>query len=356
MPAFTPTGLFRSLTVASLSLSALAMSTTTTRLGRKSTAQQVVSKYGGPGALAGKTAVVTGGASGIGLETAKALAYAGARVIIASRGDSARNAKCDEQIRSSGRGSKGYAAPEAQIEHKHVDLSDLSTVCSLADELRAEPSIDLLVLNAGVMALPKRELSSAGFEKQLAVNHFAHQLLFRRLEDKLRAQPDGCRVVVLSSTAHTFGKVDPSDLHYNAREYSPWGAYGQSKCANLLFAKSVAERHAEGSKVTAVSVHPGVIRTPLWRHIPGASFGAGLFVSLFADKSIEQGAATTVYACLAPECARPDYAGAYLSDCSVAVPSADGRDASLRKALWKTTEEQLAAAGFPVAAPAAVPA
>lgn len=101
----------------------------------------------------------------------------------------------------------------------------------------------------------------------------------------------------------------------------------------------------------ALSVHPGVIKTPLWRNIPGASSIGGFLVSTFlADKNIEQGAATSVFACLAPECGREDYAGSYLSDCAVAVPNADARNPELRKALWETTEQQLKAAGYSASA------
>lgn len=137
---------------------------------------------------------------------------------------------------------------------------------------------------------------------------------------------------------------------YKTRRYTPWGAYGQSKLANVLFAKEVAERNA-ASGVRALSVHPGVIKTPLWRNIPGASSIGGFLVSTFlADKNVQQGAATSVFACLAPECGREDYAGSYLSDCAIAVPNADARNPELRKALWEITEQQLKAAGFPAPA------
>lgn len=322
---------------------------TTARLGKKSTAKEVVDTYGGPGAFAGKTAVVTGGASGIGLETCKALALAGCRVILCSRDPEGYKERCEQEIKTLG----AYSVPGAQIEHRRIELSDLSSVKELAATLQREPSIDLLVLNAGVMAIPSLERTPAGFEKQVGINHFAHQYLYSLLEPKLQRQPNGCRVVVLASTAHTFGKLDPADLHYRQRQYTPWGAYGQSKLANILFAKEVSERGAGGG-VRSVSVHPGVIKTPLWRNIPGASSIGGWLISTFlADKSIAQGAATSVYACLSPECGREDYAGVYLKDCSLAVPNADARDPALRKALWVATDKQLAEAGFPTALAAA---
>lgn len=314
-----------------------------TRLGARSTAREVVSAFGGPAAFAGKTAVITGGASGIGLETAKALALAGCKVIIASRNPTKYAPACEKAIKQQG----SYTVPDAVIEHRMVDLADLASVRALADGLVGE-TIDLLVLNAGIMALPQAEYTADGFEKQIGVNHFGHFYLYCLLEPKLRAQKHQCRVVCLSSIAHTMGTLDPKDLHYRKRQYAAWDAYGQSKLANLLFAKSVADRSAD-SPITALSVHPGVIRTPLWRNTPASNAVGGALLSLFlTDKSVEQGAATTVYACLSPECGRPDYAGAYLADCEVKVPSTAGRDedGSLRKALWSATEEQLAAAGY----------
>jgi len=319
------------------------LSTSPSSLGRRSSALDVVNTFGGPGTVSGKTAVVTGGAGGIGLEASKALAYAGYKVIIASRNPEGYKDKCEKYVRTG-----KYSAPNAVLEHRLVDLERLETVRALADSLAHESSIDLLVCNAGIMALPKLEKTPDGFEKQIGVNHFGHHYLYRLLEPKLAKQTSGCRVVVVSSTAHGIGSLDPDDLHYRSREYSAWGAYGQSKLANLLFAKSVADRN-QGMPITAVSLHPGVIRTALWRNTPASNPVGGFFLSLLAaDKSIEQGAATTVYACLAPEVAGDDYAGTYLSDCAVAVPNAAGRDerGQLRAALWKATEEQLTSAGY----------
>ncbi|KAJ1636784.1 hypothetical protein T492DRAFT_957325 [Pavlovales sp. CCMP2436] len=316
-------------------------SSTPARLGKKSTARDVVVASGGPGAFAGKTAVVTGGATGIGLETCKALALAGCRVIIASRDPKGYAPRCVAAIEKEG----SYTVPGANLEHMFVDLSELTTVRELANALLAEPSIDFLVLNAGVMATPQRELTSSGFENQIAINHFSHQLLYGVLEPKLRAQPGGCRVVSLASTAHSMvNDIDLTDMHFAKRAYTPWSAYGQSKLANILFAKEVAERN-RGTAVTALSVHPGVIKTPLWRNIPAAKSIGGFLVARFlADKSTEQGAATTVFACLSPECGRDDYAGVYLSDCAIALPASAARNSKLQAGLWSTTERQLAEA------------
>lgn len=190
-----------------LSVGAMTFGKGSSKLGKKTSAQQVVNTFGGPGSFAGKTAVVTGGASGIGLETCKALAHAGCRVIIASRDPSGYKQRCEDEIKKRG----AYTVPDAQIEHALVDLAELESVRDFASTLERE-TIDFLVLNAGVMAIPQLERTSAGFEKQIGINHFANQYLYSLLEPKLRAQPDGCRVVVLASTAHTFGNLDTNDL------------------------------------------------------------------------------------------------------------------------------------------------
>lgn len=312
-------------------------------LGKTSTASQVVAQYAGVDSFKGKTAVVTGGASGIGLETVKALASAGFRVVVASRDPAGCEATCNRYVRKAG----SYTVPDADLAQEFVDLANLTSVVELSRRLALDQdAIDLLVFNAGIMALPNLQYSSDGFELQMATNHMGHFLLYRLLEDKLKAQTDPTRVVVLSSTAHQFGNLDTTDLHFRTNAYTPWGAYGNSKLANLLFAKSVADRTAHGS-VTSLAVHPGVIKSPLWRHTPAAQGVAGWLVDNFvANKNVEQGAATTLYACLSREAGDESYRGAYLSDCDVAVPSAMGRDPELRRMLWDVTEEQLRSGGY----------
>jgi len=226
-----------------------------------------------------------------------------------------------------------------------LDLSSLQSIKAFADEfIQQEGRLDLLVLNAGIMALPKLELTEAGFEKQIGVNHFGHFYLTQLLLDKMRATPSTAgRIVVLSSSAHRFGDVRPDDLHFskNSRRYTPWGAYGQSKLANLLYAKGLANR-LRGTGLTAVSVHPGVIKTNLWRQ----SFLTRLFSNVVTSKSIPQGAATTVYACVAPRAGSDELRGAWLEDCGPSLPSAVARDEQgvLTEQLWTASEQQLASA------------
>jgi NAD(P)-dependent dehydrogenase (short-subunit alcohol dehydrogenase family) len=172
---------------------------------------------------------------------------------------------------------------------------------ALADTTR----IDYLILNAGIMALPSRETSHNGaFEKQIGVNHFGHfylmKLLRNRMETQTYSQPTSStpqappafsRVVVLTSTAHTMGSVDPTDLHFNKhRTYSGWVSYGQSKLANLLFAKELADQVYVAHKPIAVmAVHPGVIQTNLWRSTGVASgVGAWVLSHFISDKTIPQ--------------------------------------------------------------------
>jgi len=334
---------------------ALAMATTSAAggrapvpsFGKKSAAKEVVDAFAPNGCLNGRVAVVTGGNSGIGIETVKALASAGCRVVLASRDIGAGERAIEEEVRQPGLG--GYAVPEADVVVKQLDLSDLSSVVAFAGDLLAsEQRLDYVVLNAGVMALPQLSRTKDGFETQIGVNHFGHALLTRLLRPKLEAQDHKSRVVVLASTAHKMAKqLDVRNLHFTTRDgadYSAWGAYGASKLANVLFAKGLAQR-LPSERVAVTSVHPGVIRTPLWRSTPASNFFFGFLLDkLLADKTVPQGASTTLWACLSDEAGRAENAGEYLSDCTFERPSALGRDDGLAEALWRETEAQLDAA------------
>jgi len=311
-------------------------------LGKKSTAKEVLDFFKTD--LRGKTAVITGANSGIGLETAKALASVGCRVIMACRNVEAARAAVDSEVKTAGVG--GYAVAEPNVAVKELDLNDLRSVQKFADELLADGErIDFLINNAGIMALKTRELTQQGFEKQIGVNHFGHFHLTSLLLPAMQAQKEPCRVVTLSSVAHeSFGELDLDNLHYaEGRKYSSWGAYGQSKLANLLFTKGLHARLVSepGNMVSALAVHPGVIRTELWRE--QASWFNTLLLPIMKDKSIPQGAATTVYACVAPDLTGLR-AGAYLSDCKVALPSAMGRSQDNWEKLWSVTQDEIQAA------------
>lgn len=204
--------------------------------------------------LSGRTAVVTGANGGLGLETAKALAAKGARVVMA-----ARNPEKTEQAVAEVRSE----TPSASLDVVRLDLGSLASVRSAADEIRAEhPAVDVLVNNAGVMATPERRTED-GFEMQLGVNHLGHWALTALLMPSLLAAARA-RVVSVTSTAHHFGRaIDPDNPHLHGR-YGSWKAYGQSKLANYHFALGL-EREFEWAAVPAMSLlaHPGLSNTDL---------------------------------------------------------------------------------------------
>lgn len=202
----------------------------------------------------GKIAIITGANIGLGLETAKALAARGARVILACRNLDKANAAA--------------AQVSGEKEVRELDVSDLESVRRFADGIKADYShIDLLINNAGVMACPQGE-SAQGFELQWATNHLGHFLLTGLLQDQLEAAP-AARVVALSSIAHRDGRFYWKDLNHRA-DYRPMRAYCQSKLANLVFALELDRRlKSKGSSVISVAAHPGVANTNLGYAGPG---------------------------------------------------------------------------------------
>ena len=316
------------------------MSTVT--FNKKTTAKQIVDFFGQGQYLRGRTAIVTGGNSGIGLETVKVLASAGARVILCSRSvDGARNA-VEGEVKSAGQG--GYIVTDASnFIIKQLDLNSLKSVKTFAqDIIQTEDRIDFLILNAGIMALPNLERTADGFEKQIGVNHFGHFYLYQLLEPKLKLQEFPSRVVCLSSKAHTMGSVDLTDVNFrNGRKYSSFEAYGQSKSANILFAKQLADR-TKGSLINAVALHPGVISTNLKNSLWGPlQTIMNCFGFLIYDKTIPQGAATTLYGCLAPELSEDKNRGSYLVDCQIAACNKDSNDVEKRRLFWELSEKEI---------------
>jgi len=192
--------------------------------------------------LSGKTAIVTGASSGLGTVTARGLAEAGARVVLA--------------VRSSERGREAAERMDGHPEVRTLDLGDLASIRSFVDDL--EGPIDLLINNAGIMAVPERKTVD-GFESQFGTNHLGHFLLTTLLLPRIRD-----RVVTVSSEMARRGEIDMDDLNWESRTYKGWGAYGQSKLANLLFTKELQRRLDESqSPVRALAAHPGVARTQL---------------------------------------------------------------------------------------------
>lgn len=283
--------------------------------------------------LTNSTAIVTGGNSGIGTETVKVLATAGCDVILC-----ARNTQQGEEVAAE---LKKDPAVKGNITVKQLDLANLASVKAFAEgvlsnELATRP-LNLLILNAGVMACPLMRTTD-GFEMQIGTNHLGHAYLTRLLLPKLKAQTEKSRVVVLSSEGHNMGCIDLDDLNYSKRSYSQWGAYGQSKLANILFSKELARRLNEeglGDKIVTYSLHPGVIQTNLTRHMGAQKIMMSMMKPIL--KSIPQGAATTITAATQPVDTLPP-SGSYLKDCKEAKTSKNGQDAGMAKKLWELTE------------------
>ncbi|NEC64832.1 oxidoreductase [Streptomyces sp. SID9727] len=246
----------------------------------------------------GRTAVVTGANSGIGLVTARELARCGARVLLACR-DERRGEEAAARIR--------YAVRGADVEFARLDLADLSSVRAFAEGFRAD-RLDLLINNAGVMALPYGRTAD-GFETQFGVNHLGHFALTGLLLPKLLAA-GGARVVTVSSGLHALGNIDMGDLN-SERNYRRWTAYGRSKTANLLFVHELARRlAAAGSALVAAAAHPGYASTNLqtaaarMEHRRAAERVAGIANRVVAQPA-SAGALPTLYAATAPG-VRPD--------------------------------------------------
>jgi len=270
--------------------------------GLRSTAEEVLNGID----LSGKLALVTGGYSGLGLETTKALVSAGARVIVPAR----RPEAAQEAL-----------AGVKNVEVDRLDLSDLDSVQAFADRMLADGrSIDLAILNAGVMASPETRVGP-GWELQFATNHLGHFALINRLWPLLTAG-DGARVVATSSTGHHFSPIRWDNLNFEGN-YHKFEAYGQSKTANSLFAVELDRRGAPQG-VRAFAAHPGGILTPLQRHLSREEMVALKWVDEEGNginpgfKTPEQGAATQVWAAASPQL--EGRGGVYCEDCDIAEP------------------------------------
>ena len=249
--------------------------------------------------LTGLRAVVTGGGSGLGLETGRALDGAGAAVTLAVRDV------------DSGREAARRLSPRTRIER--LDLADLDSVDAFCERWRGP--LHLLVNNAGIMRLPDLRRTADGVELQLATNHLGHFAMASGLRSALRdgaADRGGARIVAVASRAHLDAPVDFEDLSFDRRPYDPALAYGQSKTANVLFAVGATQQWAEDG-VTANALNPGGVATGLQRHLPTevrAAMAAGPL------KSLQQGAATTLVAAVSPAFAGTG--GHYLEDATEA--------------------------------------
>ena len=308
--------------------------------GHGSTAQDVVSGID----LSGKNVIVTGGYSGIGLETVRALAGAGARVTVPARRPDAA--------------AKELAGIKGEIEIASMDLADLSSVKSFVESYNSQNApLDILINNAGIMACPEGRVGP-GWEMQFGVNHMGHFALATGLKPSL-VKADKARVVALSSTAHKISDIRWDDPQLTAGAYDKWQAYGQAKTANCLFALGLDQKWADEG-IRGYAVHPGGIMTPLQRHLQTEEMIALGWLDETGEmppqvkamfKTPEQGGATATWAATSPKLA--SFSGVYCEDCEVAQlgddtspryahvqPHAVNEDSATR--LWEMSEKLLA--------------
>jgi NAD(P)-dependent dehydrogenase (short-subunit alcohol dehydrogenase family) len=277
----------------------------TTTFGPTTTAAEIVANVD----LHGRRALVTGGSSGIGVETARALASTGAEVTLA-----VRNVEAGRKV-ADGIAEK-LSAGAAPVQVGQLDLADPASVAGF---VRAwSGPLHILVNNAGVMALPKLTRTAAGYEMQFATNHLGHFALTTGLHQWLVAA-DGARVVAVSSIGHLYGPVVFDDLHYRFRPYDQWTSYGQSKSAIVLFAVGAAQRWADDGIVVNALMPGNIASTALMRHLGPddlVNLGKETDVALPPVKTIEQGAATSVLMAASPEV--EGVTGRYYEDCAQA--------------------------------------
>ena len=262
--------------------------------------------------LAGKTAIVTGGYSGIGLETVRALADAGVDVVVPARNrEKAETALADIS---------------GNVRAGDMDLGDIGSVRRFAEEMvDALDRLDLLINNAGIMANPETRIGP-GWESQFGTNHMGHFALAAGLMPLLQRTPD-TRVVALSSTGHKRSDIRWDDIQFANGDYDKWDAYGQSKTANALFANALSRRLKDSGGL-AFAVHPGGIFTPLQRHLSLEEQvelgwldedGQPSALAKMGFKTPEQGCSTTLWAATSPKL--EDKPGVYCEDCDIAAPT-----------------------------------
>ena len=282
--------------------------------GARSTAREVLEGID----LTGKVAIVTGGYSGLGLETTRALAGAGAHVVVPAR----RRATAEQAL-----------AGLDRVEVDELDLADLASVRAFAERFLASGrSVEIVINNAGIMACPETRVGP-GWEAQFATNHLGHYALVNLLWPAIAH--DGTSVVSVSSAGHRRSPMRWDDVMFE-RGYDKWEAYGQAKTANVLFAVQL-DALGEDAGVRAFSLHPGGIRTPLQRHLTTEEMVAAGWIdeqgNVIASgfKTPEQGAATQVWAATSPQLA--EMGGVYCEDCNIAelVPADDTTSGGVRE-------------------------
>jgi NAD(P)-dependent dehydrogenase (short-subunit alcohol dehydrogenase family) len=303
--------------------------------------------------LTGRLAIVTGGYSGLGLETTRALLSAGADVIVPARTLAKAEAALDALLDAGDANGDPFLG---ELIVADLDLADPQSIDHFtADILELERGIDILINNAAIMACPLAR-DARGFESQLATNHYGHFQMTMGLLPALLDARDGARVVSLSSIGHARSPIAFEDPHFNERAYDKWSAYGQAKTANALFALEL-DRRGAAFGLRAFSVHPGGIMTDLQRSLStdemramGWIDEAGTPNAIF--KTPEQGASTTIWCATAPDL--DGMGGVYCEDCDIAVAAEAGggygpgvrphaRDAEAALKLWDLSERETGA-------------
>ncbi|MEL7546463.1 MAG: oxidoreductase [Pseudomonadota bacterium] len=308
--------------------------------GAKTPAKEVVQGLD----LSGKNVIVTGGYSGIGIETVRALAGVGAKVTVPARRPDAARAELE--------------SVDGEVEIASLDLGDLATVRTFAEHyVSTGRALDILINNAGIMACPLARVGP-GWESQFGVNHLGHMALALGLLPALQ-KAQGARVVALSSTAHIRGDVNWNDPNYETSDYEKWDAYAQAKSANALFALG-ADRRWDQFGITCFSVHPGGIFTPLQRHLTVEEMAAMGWMNPDGSvpdavkamfKTPEQGASTSTWAATASQL--DGRGGEYCENCDIAqLAGTDSQrweharewitDDSKADRLWAMSEAMLA--------------
>jgi NAD(P)-dependent dehydrogenase (short-subunit alcohol dehydrogenase family) len=278
-------------------------------------------------AFTGRTVIVTGANSGLGLVTARELARVGAHVVLA--------------VRNTAKGDDAAAGMAGNVEVRKLDLQDLESVHEFAGDV---PAADALVNNAGIMAVPYA-LTKDGFESQIGTNHLGHFALTNLLLPKISD-----RVVTVSSMFHQVGKISLDDLNWKTRRYRPWLAYAQSKLANLLFTSELQRRLDQaGSSLRALAAHPGYSATNLQGHTGGGVNAALLNIGGRMATSADFGARSTLFA-VSQDLPGNTYVGprfGYLGRTQPVGRSRRARDQGTAKALWELSE-QLTGTKFPL--------
>lgn len=279
--------------------------------------------------LSGRTAVVTGAASGIGFETARSLASAGAHVVLAVRDPIAGDTAAAEILAE---------FPRATLSVLELDLASLDSVRVAAAEFAIQhSSLDLLIANAGVMYTPFTRTVD-GSELQFGTNHLGHFLLAQLLLPALE-NADHARIVVVTSAGHRRGPINLDDLNFEREEYDKFLAYRRSKTANILMVIEL-ERRLGGSGIQSFAAHPGVCTTNLFRHMSDedhATLRNAVGSAALVPKTPRAAAATTVWAATSTDLA--EHGGSYLADCQISQAEEHATDPALAAGLWKRSEE-----------------